>query len=170
MSLAHYEAANNRIGARDDLANDSPGRVRWVHDANGCHTKLVRLYNGTGSALTQYAVYMLNYDGDEETNPKVIACATSTPIRWLVVAQEATAAASWGWFACFGYTECLVEGTTDVAKDDFLKLTSGTSATAFIKDGTTITAASFAIATEAQADNSAVATRVFLLGDKATVA
>ena len=132
--------------------------------------RLVKLYNGTGGALALGTVCMVNWDGDEETTPTAIALATATPPRDVVVAAEAIADVTYGWFVQEGWVEALVEGTTDVAKDDFLKCTSGTSTTAFIKDGTTITAASAAIAAEAQAANSAVLTKVFLMGGESTIA
>jgi hypothetical protein len=162
--------------ARDTDANDTPGATRVAHylDSTGARTgkwaREMRLYNATGGALTKNAVYMLNYTGVPSTSPQVIACATSTPTRQLVVAKEAVAIASWGWFAVAGWTDALVDGTTDVAISDFLKLTSGTSATAFIKDGTTITTSSHAIAGAASTADSANTTLIELLGDRALVA
>lgn len=162
--------------ARDSDANDTSLAFREQHyiDSSGNRTGKVamwtRLYNNTGGVLTLNAVYMLNYSGNPATSPQVIAAATSTPTRMLVIAKEAVAIASWGWFAYAGWTDALVDGTTDVAIGDFLKLTSGTSATAFIKDGTTITAASHAIAGAASTLDSANTTLIELLGEKATVA
>jgi hypothetical protein len=161
---------------RDTDANDTPLAKRVAHyiDSTGARTGKVgievRLYNATGGALTKNAVYMLNYSGNPATSPQVIACATSTPTRFLVVAKEAVATASWGWFCVAGWTDALVDGTTDVAVGDFLKLTSGTSATAFIKDGTTITTSSHAIAGAASTADSANTTLIELFGEKAIVA
>lgn len=157
---------------RSNTALDSPGqiRLRSYVDSNGVETgdvcRQVRLYNATGGALVAGATYMVDFDGDEETNPKVIACAAVTVDVQVVIAQEATATASWGWFTYAGYCDALVEGTTDVAKDDYLKIVAGTSATSFIKDGTARTSDSGAIATAAQTANSSVLTKVFLLGDR----
>lgn len=160
--------------ARDSDANDTPLAYEERHylDSSGNRTgkvgHLVRLYNATGGVLVLNAVYMVNYSGNPATSPQVIAAAASTPTRELVVAKEAVAIASWGWFCFSGWTDALVEGTTDVAIGDFLKFASATSTTAFIKDGTTITASSHAIAGAAQTANSEVATLIELLGDRAT--
>lgn len=177
MALATLLHLGDAIRSVDSQTTPyQPVKTRWVEYLNPTtgvqegHQLQVFLYNATGGALTQYATYMVDYDGDEETNPKVIAAATATPPRDIVVAQEATATASWGWFACVGYTQCGVEGTTDVAKDDYLKLTSGTSAVAFIKDGSSYTTSSHAIATEAQTTNSVVNIKVYLLGGEHLVA
>ncbi len=162
--------------ARDSDSGDTSLAYREVHyiDSSGNRTGKVghyaRVYNATGGVLTLNAVYMINYSGNPATSPQVIACATSTPTRELVIAKEAIAIASWGWVCFAGWTDALVDGTTDVAVGDFLKLTSGTSATAFIKDGTTITAASHAIAGAASTADSANTTLIELLGDRATVA
>ena len=124
----------------------------------------------TASLLVANRVYQFDYDGDEETAFQAITCATATPPRDLVVSTAASAAGTWDWFVVCGPCQCGVEGTTDVAKDDYLKLTSGTSALAFIKDGTGYTTSSHAIATEAQAANSVVAIKVILLGGEHLVA
>lgn len=153
------------------LANDAPGAIRYFEyvDSNGVNTHepqiRVRLYNATGGACVVGASYMVSYDGDEESNPSVIACAAVTPPVWVVFATEATPAASWGWFIIAGYADILVEGTTDVAKDDFLESTPATSATALIKDGTSKTTGSVAIACAAQAANSAVLTKCYIIGE-----
>lgn len=171
MSLADF-GYHSGVIPRCSVAADAPGSVRTVSyvDSNGAETgdvcKQIRLYNATGGALTANATYMVDFDGDEETNPKVIACAAVTVDVHVVVAAAATAAASWGWFTYAGYCDALVEGTTDVAKDDYLKIVAATSATSFIKDGTSRTADSGAIACAAQAANSSVATKVFLFGDR----
>jgi hypothetical protein len=161
---------------RDSDANDTPlaYELRHYMASDGTQTgkvgQFVRLYNATGAPTVAKAVYMTNYSGNPATSPQVIACATSTPTRELVVAAEVVATASWGWFCFAGWCDALVDGTTDVATGDFLKLTSGTSTTAFIKDGTTITAASHAIAGAASTADSANSTLIELFGDRATVA
>ena len=177
MALATLLHLGNAIRSLDPQTNPSQALkcriVDYINPTTGVpegHQMQVFLYNATGGALTQYATYEFSYDGDEETNFNVITCATATPPRDIVVATAATAAATWDWFVVCGYTQCGVEGTTDVAKDDFLKLTSGTSAVAFIKDGTTYTTSSHAQATEAQAANSVVNIKVFLLGGEHLIA
>jgi hypothetical protein len=160
----------------DSDASDTPGitRIRHVLDSSGNRTgkwgKEMRVYNATGIVTVLNAIYMVNYTGVPSTNPQFIACATSTPTRELVVAKEVIPVASFGWVCIAGWTNALVDGTTDVAISDFLKLTSGTSATAFIKDGTTITTSSHAIAGAASTLDSANTTLIYLMGDRALVA
>lgn len=141
---------------------------------SGLAYRTLRVYNGTGGALTQYGCYNLSFDGDEETNPKLITnvsgATTGLYYAYRVVALEAAASATWTDVVVWGYCQMLVEGTTDVAKDDFLKIDTSVSASAPIKDSSTVrSTGSVAIATEAQAANSAVAIRVFLLGERAVV-
>lgn len=153
------------------LANDAPGAIRYSEyvDSSGVNTHepqiQVRLYNATGGACVVGRPYMVTYDGDEETNPSVTTPAAVSAPCWVVFATEATATASWGWFTIAGYDDVLVEGTTDVAKDDFLKITAATTATAMLKDGTTKTTDSIAIACAAQASNSEVLTKCYIIGE-----
>lgn len=152
----------------DTLASDSPLAYQQAENTDGTRRLAVRLYNGTGGATVVGRVYRIAFDGDEETNPKAAACVTLASVyQNVVVALEVTADATWGWFAIQGYCQAFVEGTTDVAKDDFLTVNDATDADAFIGDTTTRTVNSFAIACEAQADNSAVLKRVYLFGDRA---
>ena len=171
MSFAGYPRIASAI---DTLSNDFPFQTETRNNSDGTLYKVVRAYNGTGSAATANACYVLRYDGDEETNPSIVAASTSvtgtTAINYVVVATDAIAAASFGWYAIHGVYDVLVEGTTDVAKDDYLELVQSTSATALVKDGTSLTINSVAIACAAQAANSAVATRCFLFGERITLA
>ena len=66
--------------------------------------------------------------------------------------------------------DALVEGTTDVAAGDFLKIAQATSTTGYLKDGTSKTTSSHAIAHAAQTANSNVAAKVYLIGEPALVA
>jgi len=161
------------VTQRDQFSLDWPYKSETKRDVSGCAYRTLRVYNGTGGALTQYAMYTLSFDGDEETNPKLIAnvsgASTGLYYAYRVVATEAAAAAAYTDVVVWGWYTCLVEGTTDVAKDDFLKIDTSVSTTAPIKDGTTKTTGSVAIAAEAQATNSAVAARVFLLGERAVI-
>lgn len=161
----------NRGGvSADTLTNDTPLQAEWrvYETTNNLRCLAVRLYNGTGAAMVAGRVYRIAFDGDEETNPSAVACVTLASVyQNVVVALEDTAAASWGWFAIQGYCDAFVEGTTDVAKDDFLTCNDATDDDAFIDDTTARTVNSFAIACAAQADNSAVLTRVYLFGDRA---
>ncbi len=161
-----------------NLANDaSAGAVlcrEWVDGTDHLPQQVIRLYNATGVALTVGAPYVYRVDGDEETNPKAITPAASTTgtvsLEYVVIATEATAAAAFGWFAIHGYANVLVDGNTDVAKDDFLELLGAATPGSLLKDGTAQTANSVAIACVAQAANSAVLTRCWLLGDRVTLA
>jgi hypothetical protein len=61
-----------------------------------------------------------------------------------------------------GEGELLVDGTTDVAKADYLEVING--GTSAVKDGTSRTVNAIAMASEAQATNSAVLIDVVFLG------
>lgn len=114
-------------------------------------------------------VLVKTFDGDEETNPKAIAPATSSVYQKVVVASEdqgATAGFQW----CYISGECsaLVDGTTDVAKDDFLEVLN--TADSFVKDATSRSTNSVAIAREAVTADEATLALVFLLGERSLVA
>ena len=162
------------VQARSTLANDTPGALKTITyvDSNGVDTNdpqvLIRLYNDTGSATTDGQVFLVSFDGDEETNPNITTPATSSVYSTYVVSYGAVANATWGWFTIAGYCNALVEGTTDVAKDDMLQGSNGNAY--FIQDGgATRTTDSIAIATAAQATNSAVSTKVYLFGCQAII-
>lgn len=155
------------VRSLDTLAGNSPLGAQMRTNSDGTEFLVVKLYNGTGSAMVAKRVYVMAYDGDEETNPKAIALnALASVPRYVVVATEATAAASWGWFVIQGYFDPLVEGTTAVAVDDMLKAATGAGDLAFsLQDNTTTeTVNSCAIACAAQGAAGGVATRVFLFG------
>src|SRR5437868_6342746 len=78
----------------------------------------VKLYNALGAATAVGKVYMIAQDGDEETQPSVIALAADTANRDVVVAVEVVAIAGYGWFAYEGDVDACYHGTTDIAKDD----------------------------------------------------
>lgn len=180
-TFQNFAPVGTNLARRNTLAEGLPGQTRWVankgadqsghvdtENIDGTGHWEIYAYNATGGALTVGAAYNFVIDGDEETNPQVIAYVdgANTNLRRTVWATEATAATSWGWFAYAGVYDVLVEGTTDVAKDDFLKFDLGVSVTALIKDGTAETDNSFACACAAQAANSAVLTRCHLIGDR----
>lgn len=186
MSFFGLGADNSTLQRLDGLANDAPGKIRWVQnkgtDQSG-HTDTenvdgtghweIRAYNAKGSACTANECLHLTFDGDEETNPKVIAFtdANNDNFRRLVVATEATADATFGWFAFAGVFDVLVEGTTDVAKDDYLMLDTNSTGgvnSLVTSGGTVETNSTVAIACAAQAANSKVATRCYLLGQAKT--
>lgn len=112
---------------------------------------------------------VLSYDGDEETNPKTITPATNATVKALVVFPPTAQGATAGFQFCQfrGDAEVLVDGTTDVAKDDLLEVID--AGTGLIKDGTAKTVQSVAIAQEAQATNANTLTNVYLLGELVNV-
>jgi len=113
--------------------------------------------------------YVVTFDGDEETCPKLVAAATAAFYQEIaiVLADQGTAA-GFAWVQVAGKAEALVEGTTDVAKDDFLELLN--TEKSMKKDGTTRTVNAIAIACEAQASNADVLTDVILLGANVIIA
>lgn len=182
MSFFGFGPNNTVLGRYQSLADSLPGAVRWVQnkgtDQSG-HTNTenvdgtghweILVYNAVGTTLTQYAVYHLTFDGDEETNPKIIAWtnAGNNNLRRCVVATEASAAATFCWVAFAGYHNVLVEGTSDVAKDDYLMVdTDGASGvdSLITSGGAVETDSTVAIACAAQASNSKVATLCYLIG------
>lgn len=159
---------------RDSLSTDTPCATRVERDANGLARKEIRLYNAYASAIPVYQPCLVRYDGDEETNPFVVSGASASgaiAVDYVVVPQKAVPASSWGWFTIAGYCTCLVDGTTDVAKDHFL-CASVQKPGGLSRDGTgTVPSVNkAAIAREAQTTNSAVAIAVYLLGDRVAIA
>lgn len=127
------------------------------------------IYMYFSAAVTAGTPFVLSYDGDEETNPKGVAPATNTTFQTLIVFPTKTAtAAGWQWAQYKGDAEVLVDGTTDVAKDDFLEVIN--AGTALIKDATSRGVGSVAIAQEARTDNSAGLVNVYLIGDPVQIA
>ena len=115
-------------------------------------------------------VLVKSFDGDEETNPKAVAVATSALTNNKIVVASKDQGATAGFQDCIvkGYCEALVDGTTDVAKDDFLEVING--ADGAVKDNATRSANSFAIACEAQATDSDVLTDVYVLDNDVVIA
>jgi hypothetical protein len=155
---------------RDTLSTDRPNQIRIERDSNGLARKEIRLYNAYASTIPVGHPCLVRYDGDEETNPFVVSGASASGTAILEIfctPQVAVPASSWGWFTIEGYCQALVEGTTDVAKDDFLKLVIATTS-GVIKDTATQpgTANSVGIARAAQTANSAVLTDVYLIGER----
>jgi hypothetical protein len=188
ISIGAFEIDPLGLGRYNTLTDQGtlPGTRRWVNNKSADQASIVNpenidgtghweifAYNNTGGALVAGNFYHLTADGDEETNPFVEAFTTAanTNSRWAVCAMKATAAAAWGWFAYSGWVDVVaVEGTTDVAKDDFLKFDVDTvSVVALIKDGSAVTNNSVAIASAAQTANSVVTIRCFLLGAAAVI-
>ena len=146
---------NVTIPARSSLAGDSPEAERTTYyvDSTGVVTGEPRVskrfYNATGSPLVLGGVYLVAEDGDEETGPALIALAAGTVNRQIAVAAEAIATASWGEAFTEGWCNALVHGTTDIAKDDYLKIAAATGTNSFVGEGAaTLSTKSFAIAAE----------------------
>lgn len=127
------------------------------------------LYAYVPASATKGQVLVVGYDGDEETCPKLTTPATLAVYQEIaVVLKDQGATAGFAWVQVKGKCEALVEGTTDVAKDDYLEVLN--TETSFKKDGTARTVNAVAIACEAQASNSSVLTDVILLGGRVIVA
>lgn len=150
----------------------SLGQVEFIapNDDTGLWYNRLLAYNATGGALVAGSCYVLSYDGDEEQNPKVIvAAAVATSQRHLCVATAATADATIDWVVVEGYYSVNVDGTTDIAKDDFLKLAPATDADALIKDGALETISSVAIAREAFTTDANARKLVYIIGARKVI-
>lgn len=114
-------------------------------------------------------ILVRDYDGDEESNPKAVASATSAfPKKIVVATQDQGTSAGFQWCVVSGECQALVDGTTDVAKDDYLEVLNG--ADGLIKDGTARTTVSCAIAREAQATDADTLTDIYLFPETNTIA
>jgi hypothetical protein len=149
--------------------NDSPGYVclKWF-TPTGKTTQVwqhcVRAINKTGGATVVGRTYILVESGtDGEAWTAVTPAALASVPRSVAVANEVIANGAFGYFTIRGHVMALVNGTTDVAADDRLKLAPGTSAVAFIKDSAE-TVSSVGKACAAQAADSDVLTLVLLHG------
>ena len=183
MSFFAFGPSGNDLPRYNTLAEANAGQTRWVankladqaghvntENIDGTGHWEIYAYNISGADVA-FTPYHLTFDGDEETNPKVIPWtnAGNDNRRHLVVPQEAVTAGTWGWYAFAGVCKCFVEGTTDVAKDDYLMLDTDAASglTSLITSGGTVeTDSTVAIACEAQTVASVTtAIRVILLGD-----
>lgn len=168
-----------RLQVGQDVSGDNVLQAEWrTNKTNAAGTEsteqtqclVVRLYNGTGSALVTGRPYAVEATGAEATQWQVITPAALAVYQHVVIALEDTPAASFGPFAVQGFCDAMVDGTTDVADLDYLDVTPGTSTTAMIKDHSTVrSTASVARACEARTDNSAGLIRVQLLGDRVII-
>ena len=125
----------------------------------------------TSADVVRGQVGVITYDGDEETNPTFSTPATSSVYQYVGVAVKAQDVSVEGYFIKVqikGDAEALVEGTTDVAKDDFLEVLN--TEDSFKKDASSRSTNSVCIAQEAQASDSEVLTNVYLLGERVIVA
>jgi hypothetical protein len=182
MSFFAFGPPSDGLPRFNTLGETDAGKTRWVQNKSADQDTVVnpenvdgtghweiRAYNATGSANVQYDCYHLTFDGDEETNPKVIAWtdADNNNNRYLVVPQEAVAAASWGWYAFGGHCRVNVDGTADIAKDEYLFLDTdgaGGLVSLITTTGTVETNSTVAIACEAFTSATDDDIRVFMLG------
>lgn len=161
---------NMLVPSWDSLAfTATPGYEMGYTNSDGTTGRQRWMYNATGAATVVGRCYIETYDGDEETDHSIVVLdSVATNQRLLVVARQVVASGAWGWFATWGIVDAFVVGTTDVAKDDYLKApTSFTAALAYslIKDGTAETINSVAIATIANTvDTVGTLCRIKLLG------
>lgn len=126
------------------------------------------IYAYVPASAVKGEAYVVTYDGDEETCPKLVAAATAAFYQEIAIVLADQTAAGFAWVQVAGKVEALVEGTTDVAKDDFLELLN--TEKSMKKDGTTRTVNAIAIACEAQTANSAALIDVILLGGRVIIA
>lgn len=112
---------------------------------------------------------VVSYDGDEASLVKAVAPATLAVYQEIAIVPRLIGAAAENvWCQTRGICEALADGTTDIAKDDFLEVTN--AETAFTKDASTRSTNSVAIATEAYTATPDALITVMMLGDRAIVA
>lgn len=144
--------------------------VRRVDDSTGLWWDEMLVYNATGGAMVANACYVIGYDGDEEFNPQaIVAAAVASVRRRLCVATEAAASGAYTKVVIAGNYSVRCDGTTDIAKDEFLKLAPGTDADALIRDGAALTEASVAVAREAFTTNANGNVLCFILPREAVI-
>ena len=121
------------------------------------------------SGYTHGVPYVLDYDSSA-AGPVAAAPATLAIAQIVGVPQgPTTTVPGWYPFQTRGVAECMVEGTVDVAKGDFLELLNSGDALVF-DHGTVRTAGSVAVATAAYTTHSDGLQTVYLIGDLVTVA
>lgn len=112
---------------------------------------------------------VVSYDGDEEVMVAGVVPATLAVYQEIAITPTlAGAVAEFQWCQVRGVCQALVNGTADVAKDDFLEVIN--AGTALVDDSTVRSVNSVAVACEAYTTNSAALKTVQLLGDRVIVA
>lgn len=108
-------------------------------------------------------------DGDEEVMIKGVAAATLAVYQEIAVCPKLIgSSAEFAWGQVRGICQALVNGTMDVAKDNYLEILNG--ADNFVLDSTVRSVNSVAIACEAYTDSTDALKTVHLLGDRVIVA
>lgn len=127
------------------------------------------VYCYVGAAKAKGEFQIISWDGDELTSPQITDPATLAVYQEVGVLTKAMTAAGYAWVQVAGKCEALVDGTTDVAKDDYLEVLNG--AISATKDATARSVNSVAIACEAQATaGSTTLADVILLGGPVIIA
>lgn len=134
--------------------------------------KDVKLYNGTGGALTAGGLYEAFVGGTARTDPnprvKAIGASAGGRPRLYCVALAATAAATWDWFAVYGNVQALVDGdTNDVAAGDYLKPVA--SSVNLVLDHATVPTAACVGAAHGANGGTAALTWILLAGNFAVI-
>jgi hypothetical protein len=112
---------------------------------------------------------VVTHDGDEEVMVKGVAAATLAVYQEIAICPELVgSSAEFKWGQVRGICQALVNGATDIAKDDYLEIING--ADNFVRDSTARSVNSVAIACEAYADSTDALKTVQLLGDRVIVA
>lgn len=155
----------------EPLRHDSQQQeIRYNTDGSWFLAK--KFYNVSGGATVVGRPYRRTNTGADLNNPQISALAALAAVyQDVVVALEAVANNAWCWCAVYGDVDCGVEGTTDVAAGDFLRVVAATSTTGLVVEAaaTTKTVNTLATAKAAQAANSVVNVRVHLHGDRAVL-
>jgi hypothetical protein len=171
MALEHgYSAGPPPVNADGTGDATGEGQVRVRFDANGRASKEIYLRNLSGAAGIIGQPYLYQQRGVAGSGQVVIdVAAVATVNREIVFATDTTPVNTFGWYAFWGVATVLVDGTTDVAAGDWLKLAVGTHATLMLDSTSARSNSSLAVARAASTANSANLTEVFLLGDRAVV-
>lgn len=132
----------------------------------GCNEYVYIKVPATTKAGTPLVV---TYDGDEEIMVSGVAPATLAVYQEIaIVPRLAGSVAEFMWCQTRGVCSALVNGTTDVAKDDYLEVIN--AGTALVDDSTARSVNSVAIACEAYTLTPDALKSVVLLGDRVIVA
>lgn len=137
---------------------------------SGSGEKYIKVYNDTGSAVTNGDVYFLSYEKDADSlspsaRPTLEAMATTSVYRQIVVVNNVLLGATtiadqaWGYVQIAGYCPDVNTDVTSVAIDRYLQ--GKNSAATAADDGTTITTDSFAITVGAIFSTSHIAALLF---------
>ena len=157
------------IGMREDIRDKLVTGTLFDVPPNGVG---ITLFNDQASAIALGDVVVVGYDPDGSNGytqgMQALAAATSSFVVFTAVALEAVAVDVIGYFQITGVVDAFVEGTTDVAKGDFLEVLNGENE--WKKDGAARTTVSGAVALAVQAADSNVLTSVLLIGESHTIA